>query len=121
LLPCLHWAQVWVTPPPMKQMTQRQMKVAEEVRHHAAMALLGGRLTSTVDLTRVTLVDVWVSPDLRLCRLYSELPEGWDMTATLDTLNAEITAPLRKYLAVHLATKFIPAPTFWPATENDSR
>jgi ribosome-binding factor A len=105
----------------MKQMSQRQHKVAEELRHHAATALLGGRLTSTIDLTRVTVLDVWVSPDLRLCRLYVEVPQGWDIDATLDTLNHEITAPLRKYLAAHLATKFIPAPTFMSAVSEDDR
>ena len=102
-------------------MTQRQMKVAEELRHHAAMALLGGRLMSTLDLTRVTLVDVWVSSDLRLCRLYTEVPEEWDVEETMKTLNAELVAPMRKYLAQYLATKFIPAPTFWRATAADDR
>lgn len=105
----------------MKQMSQRQHKVAEELRHHAATALLGGRLTSTIDLTRVTVLDVWVSPDLRLCRLYIELPEGWDMDATLKTLNHEIVGAMRKYLATHLATKFIPAPTFVSAVNDDER
>ena len=105
----------------MKQMSQRQHKVAEELRHHAATALLGGRLMSTIDLTRVTVLDVWVSPDLRLCRLYVEFPEEWDIDGTLKTLNAEITASMRKYFANNLATKYIPAPTFWSAKTDDQR
>lgn len=105
----------------MKQMSQRQHKVSEEVRHHAATSLLGGRLTSTLDLTRVTILDVWVSPDLRLARLYAEFPDDWDIDTTLTTLNREILAPMRKYMATQLATKFIPAPTFFSAVNRDER
>lgn len=102
----------------MKQMNQRQSKVAEEIRAITAMALLRGDVMSTVPLSRVTIEAVWVSADLRLARLYVSLPEGTNEKETLATLNDQVAGPLRKPLANQLATKYIPQLSFH-ATEND--
>lgn len=99
-------------------MNQRQSKVAEEIRHITAMALLRGDVMSTVPLSRVTVEAVWASADLRLARLYVSLPEGLDEKSTLKDLNDQVATPLRKVLAEHLATKYIPQLSFY-ATEND--
>lgn len=103
----------------MKEMNQRQMKVAEEIRHIVAAALLRGEIPTTVDVARVTVTDVWASADLRLARLYVALPDGEDEAATLAALNQQVATPLRKVLARQLATKYIPQLSFW-ATENAS-
>lgn len=103
----------------MKAMNQRQMKVAEEIRHLVARALLRGDIASRIDTARVTITDVWASADLRLARLYVALPAGADEAAWLAALNHEVATPLRKVLAKQLATKYIPELSFWP-TENAS-
>lgn len=96
----------------MKQMNQRQSKVAEEIRAVTAMALLRGDVMSTVPLSRVTVTAVWVSADLRLARLYVSLPEGLDEKQALAALNQQVATPLRKTLAEKLATKYIPQLSF---------
>lgn len=102
----------------MKVMNQRQSKVAEEIRAVTAMALLRGDVMSTVPLSRVTIVAVWASADLRLARLYVELPESLPEKETLAALNEQVAGPLRKALANGLATKYIPQLSFH-ITEND--
>lgn len=99
-------------------MTPRQHKVATEVQHVAALALVQGRIPTTLSLTRVAVVDCWVSADLKLARLYLQLPSGTPQAAFLAQLNAEAAKPLRKYLAEHLATKYIPQISFFPAEEE---
>lgn len=102
----------------MKSMTARQHKVATEVQHIVAMALVQGRVASTLPLHRVTIVDGWVSPDLRLARLYVTVPSEAGQKDFLAELNAQVARPLRKVLAGQLATKYIPEVTFWPAEEE---
>lgn len=97
----------------MKAMNQRQSRVAEEVRHVLAPALLRGDIPSTLPTSRLTVTDVWVSSDLRNARVYLALPEELDAEETLATANAQLAAPLRKVLAKGLATKYIPAVTFF--------
>lgn len=102
----------------MKSMTARQHKVATEVQHIVAMALVQGRVASTLPLHRITIVDGWVSPDLRLARLYVTLPEGTPQKEFLAEANAQLPKSLRKILAAQLATKYIPEVSFWPAEEE---
>lgn len=98
----------------MKQMSDRQRKVAYEVQQHAAMALLQGRVHSTLPLTRLNVVACWVSPDLRLARLYLDLPAELERDETYARANAELSAPLRSYLAKALVLKNVPKITFHP-------
>lgn len=106
----------------MKSMTPRQHKVASEVQHSAAMALVQGRIPSTLPLERITVVDCWVSADLRLARLFLQVPPesetGIPQKQFFLAANAQLAKPMRKYFASHLATKFIPDPSFWPAEDD---
>jgi ribosome-binding factor A len=102
----------------MKTMTPRQSKVANEVHHICAAALLQGRVATTLNISRMTVVDCWVSPDLRLARLYVQLPAGTEQQAFLAEVNAQLPKGLRKVLAGQLATKYIPEVTFFPAEEE---
>lgn len=97
----------------MKTMNQRQNKVAEEIRHVVGMALLRGEIYSRVDLSRVTVTAVWASADLRQARIYVAMPSTWKVAPALADLNAYVAVPLRKVLAKQLATKYIPALTFF--------
>lgn len=104
----------------MKSMTARQHKVANEVHHLVATALVQGRIPSTLPLSRVTVVDCWVSADLRLARLYLQFPAGTDQNEFLHEANQQLPRALRKYLAEHLATKYTPDVSFWPAEDDKS-
>jgi ribosome-binding factor A len=95
-------------------MNDRQRKVAHEVQQHAALALLQGRVHSTLPLTRLNIVACWVSADLRLARLYLDLPTELDTPETYATATAELAKPLRHYLATHLKLKNVPALSFHP-------
>lgn len=101
-------------------MTPRQHKVASEVQHAVALALVQGRIPSTLDLTRVTVLDCWVSADLRLSRIYLQVPEILNTPEFFATANAQLAKPLRKHLATSLATKFIPDVSFWPSEDEKS-
>src|SRR4051812_41162538 len=102
----------------MKTMTTRQQKVANEVQHMCAMALLQGRIHSSLPLSRFTIVDCWVSADLRLARLYLQLPSEMPQEQTMAIANHELAAPMRKYLAANLGTKFTPQVSFFPMEEE---
>jgi ribosome-binding factor A len=98
----------------MKSMSERQRKVAHELQQQAAMALLQSRVHSTLPLTRLNIVACWVSPDLRLARLYLDLPPELENPETYARANAEIAKPLRHYLASNLHLKNVPALSFHP-------
>jgi ribosome-binding factor A len=98
----------------MKQMNDRQRKVAHEIQQHAALALLQGRVHSTLPLARLTVVAAWVSADLRLARLYLDVPTELNTPATYQTATTELAKPLRHYLATQLHLKNVPALSFHP-------
>jgi ribosome-binding factor A len=102
----------------MKVMNQRQRQRAEQVRQLVAMALLRGEVHSTLPLARLAVVDVWVSADLKIARLFLSLPAEMDEKTTLDKANAELSGPLRKLLATQLGGKFTPSITFWPLADG---
>lgn len=104
----------------MKSMTPRQNKVANEVQHIAAMALVTGRLPSTLPLTRLTIVDTWMSADLRLARFYVLVPAELNTPTFFADLNAQIGKSMRKHIAENLATKYVPDVTFFPAEDDRS-
>jgi ribosome-binding factor A len=102
----------------MKAMTARQHKVAIELQHQVAMALLQGRVHSTLPLARLNVVGAWISADLRLARIYLATPPELATPATFATINAEIAKPLRHYLASQLALKNTPSLSFHSETEQ---
>ncbi len=95
-------------------MNDRQRKVANEVQQHAALALLQGRVHSTLPLTRLTVVACWVSADLRLARLYIDVPQELDNAQTYARATHELAKPLRHFLATQLHLKNVPALSFHP-------
>ncbi len=92
----------------MKGMSPRQLKVAEVVRHAIALAMVRGDMPTSLDTTRLTVADVWVSADLKLARVYLQLPPDWLESPTLAMANAQLAKPLRQVLARALANKFVP-------------
>lgn len=104
----------------MKSMTARQSKVANEVHHIVAMALVQGRIPSTLPLARLTVVDCWVSADLRLARIYLQFPEGTNQDEFLHEANQQLPRAMRKVLSEQLATKYTPTVSFWPAEDEKS-
>lgn len=104
----------------MKSMTARQSKVANEVQHVVALALVQGRIPSTLPLTRVTVMECWISADLRLSRIYLQVPAELNTPEFFAEANAQLAKPLRKHLASNLATKYIPNVSFWPAETETS-
>lgn len=101
----------------MKTMTPRQHKVAEQVAHLVAQALIQGRVHSTLPLHRLTVVGAWVSADLRLARIHLQLPPEMPEAETFATINQQLPAGVRKYLAENLGTKYTPAVSFFPSEE----
>jgi ribosome-binding factor A len=104
----------------MKSMTPRQHKVANEVQHVVAMALVQGRVASTLPLSRVSVVDSWISPDLRLARMFLLVPPELNTPQFFADMNAQVAKPLRKILGEKLATKYTPDVTFYPAEDGKS-
>jgi ribosome-binding factor A len=101
----------------MKPMSQRQSRVAEEIRHVVATALLRGDIPTTLPNRAFTVTGVWVSADLRLARVFLELPQNLDETQTLAAADAQLAKPLRKILAQQARLKNTPALSFHPARE----
>jgi ribosome-binding factor A len=99
----------------MKAMSQRQQKVAEEVRHVIASTLLRGDIPTTLPTRSLTVVDVWVSADLRLARVFIDMPPDFDTKAVTAAANEQLAKPLRKALASQAALKNTPAIQFFPA------
>ncbi len=104
----------------MKSMTPRQSKVANEVQHIAALALVQGRIPSTLPLARVTIVDTWISADLRIARFYLLLPSDLNTPSFFTDINAQLAKPLRKHIGANLATKYTPDVSFHPAEDDKS-
>ncbi|PZP38838.1 MAG: hypothetical protein DI585_06140 [Pseudomonas fluorescens] len=104
----------------MKNMTPRQNKVANEVQHIAAMALVQGRIPSTLPLSRITIIDTWISADLRLARFYIQTPNELNTEEFFRELNAQLAKPMRKHIASNLATKYVPDVQFFRAEDERS-
>ncbi len=104
----------------MKSMTPRQSKVANQIQHICAMALVQGRIPSTLPLARLTVTDGWVSPDLRVARLYLQVPAEHNNAEFFAEANAQLGKGLRKALAEGLATKYTPNVTLFPAEDEKS-
>lgn len=102
----------------MKAMSARQHKVATELQHQVAMALLQGRVHSTLPLSRLNVVNAWISADLRSARIFLATPAELSTPEVFAHINAEIAKPLRHYLASQLALKNIPALAFFPETDQ---
>ena len=92
--------------------TQRQRRVAEELRHALAFVLQrDGLLTPAGDVVSITVSEVRVSPDLKNATAYVMPLAGRDSAEILKALKLE-AAGLRYAMARQLALKHIPALRF---------
>ncbi len=99
--------------PSAKAPSQRQQRVAEEIRNILSGILLRGDFSRrALSLTQITITHVSVSPDLRNAKIYAIPLGGGDMTETLVNLN-EMAGEIRYALAKQLTTKYIPTLKFY--------
>ncbi|WP_038466477.1 30S ribosome-binding factor RbfA [Candidatus Odyssella acanthamoebae] len=99
--------------PSAKAPSQRQQRVAEEIRNILSGILLRGEFSRrTLSLVNITITHVSVSPDLRNAKIYTIPLGGGDMTDTLTNLN-EMAGEIRFALAKQLTTKYVPALRFY--------
>ena len=99
----------------MKTQTQRQKRVAEQVKQIIAKGFYTSNLAGTDLATRVTITNVNVSKDLKYAQVFFTLlggAVGQDETAKVtDILNAH--APeINTFIAKSMATKYTPKVQF---------
>jgi ribosome-binding factor A len=105
--------------PSAKAPSQRQQRVAEEIRNILSGILLRGDFSRrTLSVINVTITHVNVSPDLRNAKIYIIPLGGGNMTDTLANLN-EMAGEIRFALAKQLTTKYVPALRFYSDTTFD--
>lgn len=94
--------------------SQRQLRVAEQVRHILSETMQRGKFTDMVlyeAAQNVTVAEVRMSPDMKHARAYVMTLGGRDMDTILPALNQ--AAPLfQKELARNLTMKFTPRVKF---------
>ena len=88
--------------------SQRQLRVAELIRHAVAEALTRGEIVDEViQRNVVTVPEVRMSPDLRIATVYVMPLGGKDGQATIKAL-AQNAKYLRGLIARRVAMKFVP-------------
>ena len=93
---------------PEKLITQRQLRVGEEIRHILAKSLLHGRSgSSLLDNTSITITEVRVSPDLQNATVYFMPLAGEKTRDTLAALK-EKAGYFRQEVAKNLHTRKAP-------------
>src|SRR5690349_4888977 len=96
-----------------KAPSQRQQRVAEEIRTILSGILLRGDFSRrALSVGAVTITHVHVSPDLRNAKVYVTPLGGGDLKETLLHLN-EMGGEIRFALAKQLQTKYIPILKFY--------
>lgn len=91
-----------------KEPSQRQLRVAQEIKKIIAGALERGEVRNPLILDNlVTITDVDVSPDLKLCTIYFMTLNGQNLGQIEDDLNAE-TRGLKKLIAAKLKLRYTP-------------
>lgn len=100
----------------IKQLSQRQRRLGEQVKKALAELLQRGAVRSgALALTSITITEVQVSPDMRHANVYI-LPLGGENTEeTLKALGKE-AGYLHIQLRPYLASKYIPRLRFYPDT-----
>lgn len=97
----------------MKQQSQRQLRVGEQIRHVLTEALQKGVFLSNdgADTSQIQITEVRPSPDLKNATAFVHIMDGEDQKAITDELNAH-----RQFFQAHLGktltTKFTPRLTF---------
>lgn len=91
-----------------KEPSQRQLRVAQEIRKIIAGALEKGEVRNPLILDNfITITDVDVSPDLKLCTIYFMTLNGHNLGQLEDDLNAE-TKGMKKLIAAKLKLRYTP-------------
>jgi len=91
-----------------KEPSQRQLRVAQEIRKIIAGALERGEVRNPLLLdSLITITDVDISPDLKLCTIYFMTLNGQNLGQIEDDLNAE-TRGLKKLIASKLKLRYTP-------------
>ena len=94
--------------------SQRQLKVAEEIRHHLSQAFTGGDIFDIqIETYALTVTEVRISPDLRNASVYV-VPMGSaqfspEAQASLMDNLREIAPKIRKLLAKKVHLRRVPA------------
>jgi len=91
-----------------KEPSQRQLRVAQEIKKIIAGALEKGEVRNPLLLDNmITITDVDISPDLKLCTIYFMTLNGQNLGQIEDDLNAE-TWGLKKLIASKLKLRYTP-------------
>jgi ribosome-binding factor A len=108
-----------MTRTPSKAPSQRQLRVAEEIRYALAMAMERGDIHDPVlAATPVTFTEVRVSPDLKNATAFITPLGGGDATEVLKALK-RATPFLRHEVARKVTMKYVPKLSFQPDTSFD--
>ena len=95
-----------------KEPSQRQLRVAREIKRIIAGALEKGEVRNPLILDSfVTITNVDISPDLKLCTVYFMTLNGQNLGQIEDDLNAE-TWGLKKIIASKLKLRYTPELNF---------
>jgi ribosome-binding factor A len=108
----------------MKAMSQRQERIAEQVRNEIAMFLLRGDLVNPLlGGGMISVSYLWVSPDLRQCRVYYSPIQGEltavEIKAITKALNGE-AFKVQKVVS-KLPMKYTPRIKFFYDDETDRK
>ena len=91
-----------------KEPSQRQLRVAQEIKKIIAGALQRGEVRNPLLLDNlITITDVDISPDLKFCTVYFMTLNGQNLGQIEDDLNAE-TWGLKKLIASKLKLRYTP-------------
>lgn len=91
-----------------KEPSQRQLRIAREIKKIIAGALEKGDVRNTLLLNNlITITDVDISPDLKYCTIYFMTLNGENLGQIEDDLNAEAWG-LKKLVASKLKLRYTP-------------
>ncbi len=91
-----------------KEPSQRQLRVAQEIKKIIASALERGEVRNPLISNHlITITDVDISPDLKLCTVYFMTLNGQNLGQLEDDLNAE-TRGMKKLIASKLKLRYTP-------------
>lgn len=96
----------------MKEMSQRQERVAEQIRKEMGVVLSRGGFMDPIISPLLTVAHVWISPDLKMGRVFvNALDTKTDMKTAVAALNAE--RHVFQQALAQLPNKFTPKLKFY--------
>lgn len=103
----------------IKEPSQRQLRVAREIKKIIASALERGEVRNPLILDNfVTITKVDVAPDLKFCTVYFMTLNGKNLGQIEDDLNAEANG-MKKQIASKLKLRYTPDINFRMDTSYD--